>query len=76
MPVINTIKEFADERGLTPYQLIKDSGIAHRTGYDLYNNPRQLPGSRVLSKICDAYKVQPGALLKWMPASELKKLDM
>lgn len=69
--MINTIKEFADKRGLTPYRMIKDTGIAPRTGYDLYNDPTQLPGSRVLSKICDAYKIQPGLLLKWVPSTDL-----
>ncbi len=38
--------------------------------YDLYNNPDQLPSSAVLSKICDAYEVQPGELLEWVKEVE------
>ena len=67
MPVINTIKEFVDDKGITPYQFRKDVGIAQRTAYDLYNNPLQLPSSSVLTKICDCYEIQPSLLLKWVP---------
>jgi DNA-binding Xre family transcriptional regulator len=66
MPVKNKIKQFLDSRGVTPYQFERDAKIAHRTAYDLYNNPDQLPSSTVLTKICDAYKVQPGELLEWV----------
>jgi DNA-binding Xre family transcriptional regulator len=72
MPVINKIKPFLDSRGMTPYQFRKTVGIAQRTAYDLYNNPEQLPSSVVLSKICDAFEVQPGELLEWKPKTELK----
>ena len=70
MSVKNKIKQFLYEKGITPYQFRKDVGIAQRTAYDLYNNPEQLPSSTVLSKICDAYQVQPGELLEWVPKSE------
>ncbi|MCG6138840.1 MAG: helix-turn-helix transcriptional regulator [Nostoc sp. LLA-1] len=70
MSVKNKIKEFLHERGITAYQFRKEVGIAQRTAYDLYNNPNQLPSSTVLSKICDAYEVQPGELLEWVPKSE------
>ncbi|MEC4818146.1 MAG: helix-turn-helix transcriptional regulator [Scytonema sp. PMC 1069.18] len=66
MPVKNCIKEFVDSKGITVYQFRKDTGIAQRTAYDLYNNPWQLPNASVLSKICDAYQVQPGTLLAWV----------
>lgn len=62
----NKIKTFLDRRGITPYRFRKDTGIAQRTAYDLYNNPEQLPSSTVLGKICDAYEVQPGELLEWV----------
>jgi DNA-binding Xre family transcriptional regulator len=65
MPVINKIKPFLQARGVTPYRFQRDVGIAQRTAYDLYNNPDQLPSSVVLSKICDAYKIQPGVVLEW-----------
>jgi DNA-binding Xre family transcriptional regulator len=70
MPVKNKIKEFLDARGITPYQFRKTTGIAQRTAYDLYNNPNQLPASTVLSKICDAYRVQPSEFLEWVPSDE------
>jgi DNA-binding Xre family transcriptional regulator len=66
MAVRNKIKDFLDERGITPYQFERQVKIAHRTAYDLYNNPTQLPSSAVLTKICDTYKVQPGILLEWV----------
>lgn len=69
MPVKNTIKKFLDDRGVTPYRFQKDCGIAANTAYSLYNNPGQLPSSTVLSKICDAYEVQPGDLLVWEKAN-------
>jgi DNA-binding Xre family transcriptional regulator len=70
MPVINKIKPFLDGRGITPYRFQKDVGIAVRTAYDLYNLATQLPSSSVLSKICDAYRVQPGELLEWVESPE------
>lgn len=66
MPVINKIKPFLDGKGITPYRFRKDVGIAQRTAYNLYNDPSQLPSSTVLSKICDAYEIQPGILLEWV----------
>lgn len=62
----NKIKQFLDSKGITPYQFERDAGIAHRTAYDLYNNPDQIPSSTVLSKICNTYEVQPGELLEWV----------
>lgn len=70
MSVRNKIKPFLDARGVTPYQFERQAKIAHRTAYDLYNNPDQLPSSTVLTKICDAYKCQPGELLEWVPSEE------
>jgi len=67
MPVRNKIKPFLDQKGITPYQFRKETGIAQRTAYDLYNKPEQLPSSTVLEKICSTYKVQPGELLEWIP---------
>jgi DNA-binding Xre family transcriptional regulator len=68
MAVINKLKTFLDARGVTPYRFRLDVGIAQRTAYDLYNNPKQLPSSTVLSKICDTYRVQPGEILEWVPS--------
>ncbi len=62
----NKIKQFLDSRGITRYQFWKATGVAQRTAYDLYENPKQLPSSTVLTKICDTYEVQPGELLEWI----------
>ena len=67
----NKVKEFLDSRGITRYQFRKDTGIAQRTAYDLYDKPEQLPSSTVLAKICDAYEVQPGELLEWVKQVEV-----
>ena len=66
MPLRNKIKEFVDNRGLSVYRFERDTGIAHRTAHDLYNKRSQIPAPSVLTKICDAYQVQPGELLEWM----------
>ncbi|ABW33387.1 helix-turn-helix domain-containing protein [Acaryochloris marina] len=65
MPMINTVKEFLDSRGITPYALGGDAGISKTTAYALYKNPDQLPSPDVLRKICDTYEIQPGLLMKW-----------
>ena len=70
MPVINTIKQFVDDMGITRYQFRKDTGISQRTAYDLYDNPLQVPSSTVLTKICDFYQVQPSLLIKWVLSFE------
>lgn len=66
MPVRNKIKAFLEDRGITPYRFKLDVSIAQRTAYDLVANPEQLPSSTVLSKICGAYKIQPGEILEWV----------
>jgi DNA-binding Xre family transcriptional regulator len=66
MPVKNKIKQFLDSRGITRYQFRKDTGVAQRTAYDLYDKPEQLPSPDVLRKICDAYEIQPGVILEWV----------
>jgi DNA-binding Xre family transcriptional regulator len=71
MPVINKIKPFLLPKEITPYRFQRDVGIATRTAYDLYNNPAQLPSSTVLSKICDAYRIQPGEIIEWIDPDQL-----
>jgi DNA-binding Xre family transcriptional regulator len=70
MPVINKIKPFLQSKGITPYRFQRDVAIAQRTAYDLYNNSAQLPSSNVLSKICDAYRIQPGEIIEWIDPSQ------
>lgn len=62
----NKIKRFLGEREISVYRFQRDTGISQRTAYDLCSNPDQLPGSNVLSKICDAYRVQPNEILEWI----------
>ena len=63
----NKIKEFIDGKGITVYRFREDTGIANKTAYDLYNHPDKYPAESVMSKICAAYRVQPGDLLEWVP---------
>lgn len=70
MPIKNKIKEFVDNQGISVYRFRKDTGIAQRTAYDLYNRPEQLPSPDVLRKICDTYQVQPNVLIEWIPQTE------
>lgn len=71
----NKIKQFVDSRGITPYRFRADVGIAPKTAYDLYNNPDQLPASTVLSKICDAYAIQPNEVLEWVKDSGVHQIQ-
>jgi len=70
MPVKNKIRDFLENRGITPYRFGKDVEISQTTAYALVNNPDQLPSSTVLSKICDCYKIQPNDVLEWEPGDE------
>lgn len=66
----NTIKPFLDGLGITPYRFWHDTGISRVTAYKLYNEPTYIPGADVLVKICDTYKIQPGAILVWLSDDE------
>jgi DNA-binding Xre family transcriptional regulator len=66
----NNIKKLLDERKLSVNKFVKETGIAFRTGYDLYNTPSRLPNVNVLEKICDTYNIQPGELLTWIPTQK------
>jgi len=67
MPMRNKIKPFLSSMGITRYRFWKDTRIAMRTAYDLYEHPEQIPAGTVLEKICSTYQVQPGELLEWIP---------
>jgi len=62
----NTIKEFVDSRGISVYRFMQDTGMSQPTAYDLYNIPSKIPTGDTLDKICRAYRVQPGALLRYV----------
>lgn len=66
MPMKNRVRSFLDARGITPYQFIKDTGIAPATGYKLAKNPDHLPSITVLQAICDRYEVQPSEIIYWI----------
>lgn len=66
MPMRNRVKEFLDARGLSAYQMIKDTGIAPATGYKLAKDESHLPSIRVLEVICDRYRVQPNEIVEWV----------
>ena len=67
MPVRNKVREFIQERGISVHRFKLETGIAHRTAYDLYNKPEQLPSPDVLRKLCDTYQAQPSTFLEWIP---------
>lgn len=69
----NRIREFLAERGLSVYRFQKDTGISPTTAYALSNTPNQLPSSTVLTKICDAYQVQPNEILMWVPPEKAQQ---
>ena len=75
MPMKNTIKPFLDGLGVTPYRFWHDTGISRVTAYRLYNDAAHIPSADVLVKICDTYKVQPGAFLLWVSDDESDDLN-
>ncbi|PZO11257.1 MAG: XRE family transcriptional regulator [Leptolyngbya foveolarum] len=67
MAVRNKIKEFVESQGMSVYAFREKTGIANKTAYDLVNTPSQIPSGNVISKICDAFEVQPNEILEWVP---------
>lgn len=75
MTVLNRIKKFLDNRPdpvngteyTSPYRFWQDTGIGRDTAYRMYNDSTYIPTSKALNKICNAYKIQPGAFLVWEP---------
>ena len=70
MALRNRVKEFLQERKLSAYQFIKDTGISETTGYELARNPSHLPSSNSIAKICNTYKIQPCKIIVWMEGDE------
>lgn len=66
MPMKNKVTAFLEERGITAYQFIKDTGISENTGYGLNRDPNHLPSIKVIRTICDTYKIQPNDILEWV----------
>lgn len=65
MALRNRVKEFLQERKLSAYQFIKDTGISATTGYELARNPSHLPAIASLDKICDTYEIQVSEIVVW-----------
>ena len=63
MVLKNRVKEFTEEKGITVYRFIQQTGIAMSTGYKLSQNPDQLPSIAVLQAICDRYEIQPNEII-------------
>ena len=66
MVLKNRVKEFTEERGITIYKFIQQTGIAMSTGYKLSQSPNQLPSIAVLQAICDRYEIQPNEIIYWI----------
>jgi predicted transcriptional regulator len=56
MAVRNKLKKFVADKGITPYQLSKDTGLPLNTVYRLINNPSQVPSGDVMDVILSNYK--------------------
>lgn len=63
MALKNRVKEFLQERKLSAYQFIKDTGISESTGYELARNSSHLPSIASLEKICDAYEIETSEIV-------------
>lgn len=70
MSLRNSVKEFLDQRSITPYRFWKDTSISRNTAYKLYNDPFYIPREQVLEAICRTYKIQPGEVIHWVPDEE------
>lgn len=70
MPVINRLKEFCEERGITAYSIQRDTAVSASTIYRLNGNPSLMPSSTTIEAICDYYKVQPTEIIRWVPGDE------
>jgi DNA-binding Xre family transcriptional regulator len=66
MALRNIVKEFLEERKITAYQFVKETGISGTTGYELARNPWHIPSTGSIAKICDTYKIQPSEIVVWV----------
>lgn len=55
MKVLNRLKEFADDRGLTAYALWKATSLSEPTVYRLYKDPTLIPSGKVLEGLAEAF---------------------
>lgn len=77
--MLNRIKEFLDARPdpisgteyTSAYRFWQETGIGRDTAYRMYNDSTYIPTSKVLNKICNTYRIQPGSFIVWEPDDEL-----
>lgn len=55
MAIKNTIKQFVEGRGITPYALSKRTGLPLNTVYRLVNNPEVIPSGDVMDAILNQF---------------------
>jgi DNA-binding Xre family transcriptional regulator len=67
MSVRNTLAQFIEARGITPYRFWKDTGVSQPTAYRLCRNQKDIPTGDVMDAICRAYNLQPGDFLEYVP---------
>jgi len=70
MPVINRLKEFCEERGITAYSIQRDTAVSASTIYRLNKDPSLMPSGPTIEAICDYYKIQPTEIIRWVPTEE------
>jgi transcriptional regulator with XRE-family HTH domain len=73
MPVVNRLKEFLTEKGISVYRFRLDLDMSQTTAYKLVNNPKQIPSGEVLGKICDYYSVPVQKIIEWIPPLDNEK---
>ena len=70
MAVINRLKEFCEERGISAYSIQRDTAVSASTIYRLNKDPSLMPSSPTIEALCDYYKVQPTEIIRWVPDEE------
>lgn len=74
MKVLNRIKEFCDDRGLTAYALWKSTKLSEPTVYRLYKEPELIPSGKVLEGLAEAFPdTTPNDWLKFEAAEPIAK---
>lgn len=66
MPIRWTLRELADRRKLTGYELATLTGISRQTLYKLMREPDVTRvNAETLATLCETLNVQPGKLLEY-----------
>ena len=65
--VKNDLKRLIDEKGITPYEFWKQTGLHKATAYRLYKDPSYVPGRDVMEAIARVYGWQPGWYISYVP---------